>query len=340
MDNKASISALLDLLRERNSFVITSHVRPDGDAIGSTLGLMHLLEALGKRASVVFTDPIPPNFHCFPGVERIHRQFPANADAFIILECDAIERCSIDRSQFEALRPPLTINIDHHRSGRTFADFNWIDPEAAAVGAMIYDLVLATGVAITTAMADCLYGAILTDTGSFNYSSTTASTFAMAERLLQSGTNASRIARAIYFCNPASKVRLLGTALSNLQIDDAISWSHVTLADMERVGANVEDCEGVANHLIGIIGIEAAVFLRELPGNAEFRLSLRSRGRLDVSRVAEHFGGGGHHNASGCTLHGSLPEVVERVVDRLRSAVIQMRSEPRNTPAKPPTLLA
>jgi phosphoesterase RecJ-like protein len=339
MKHQASISALLDLIRKCNTFAITSHVRPDGDAIGSSLGLLHLLEAMGKRATVVFTDPIPPNFHFLPGVERISTHLP-KADAVIFLECDSVERSSIDRAEFDAAQPLLTINIDHHRSGREFAQFNWIDPQAAAVGAMVYDLVLATGVTITLPMSDCLYAAILTDTGSFNYPSTTASTFAMAERLVQSGTSADRIARAIYFCNPASKVRLLGIALTNLQIDDAVCWSCVTLAEMERVGASVEDCEGVVNHLIGIAGIEAAVFLRELPGQAQFRLSMRSRGTLDVSSIAERFGGGGHKSASGCTMDGSLSEVTERIVDQLRAACVQLKADRLRASTQPPTLLA
>jgi bifunctional oligoribonuclease and PAP phosphatase NrnA len=339
MNNQASITALLDLIRGCSSFAISSHVRPDGDAIGSSLGLMHLLEGMGKQATVVFLDPIPPNFHFLPGVERISKHFPA-ADAVIFLECDSVERSSIDRREFDAAQPMLVINIDHHRSGRPFADFNWIDPEAAAVGTMVYDLALAAGVVITPSMADCLYSSILTDTGSFNYPSTVASTFAMAERLVQSGTDASRVARAIYFCNPASKVRLLGIALSNLQIDDAVSWSYVTLEEMERVGASVEDCEGVANHLIGIAGIEAAAFLREMPGHTQFRLSMRSRGTLDVSKIAEHFGGGGHQSASGCTMNGSLPEVVERIVEHLHAACTQLRAESSGASTQPSTLLA
>jgi len=204
---------------------------------------------------------------------------------------------------------------------------------------MVYDLVVATGVTITTEIADCLYAAILTDTGSFNFSGTAASTFAMAERLIQSGTSASKIARAIYACNPASKVRLLGIALSNLQIDEAVCWSYVTLEEMESVDASVEDCEGVANHLIGIAGIEAAVFLRELPGHNEFRLSLRSRGNVDVSKVAETFGGGGHQSASGCSVEGSLSEVTERVVGQLLSACRQLPRQVVKAP-QPSTLLA
>lgn len=335
MKNQASISALLQLIRERDSFLISSHVRPDGDAIGSALGLRHLLEAMGKTATVVFIDAIPPNFLFLAGREQISCTFP-KADAAIFLECDSLERCSVERAEYEASPPDLTINIDHHRSGREFADFNWIDPEAAAVGCMIYDLAVAAGVPISHEMADCLYAAILTDTGSFNYPSTTASTFAMAEHLVRTGTNPNRIAAAVYFCNPASKVRLLGIALSNIQIDGAVSWSHITLEEMERVGASVEDCEGVANHLIGIEGVEAAVFLREMPESNQYRLSLRSRFALDVSVIAERFGGGGHRNASGCCMEGSLAEVTQRIVGQLREACATIVEDSGHV--EPPTL--
>jgi phosphoesterase RecJ-like protein len=341
MKNDVSIAALLELIRECNSFVISSHLRPDGDAIGSSLGMMHLLEAMGKRATVCFVDPIPVNFRFLGGRDRISCSF-AEADAAIFLECDSIERSSIDRQQFDAAVPALTINIDHHRSGREFADFNWIDPEAAAVGAMVYDLAVAAGVTISRSMAECLYAAILTDTGSFNYPSTSASTFAMAEHLVQCGANPNRIAADVYFSNPPSKVRLLGIALSNIQIDGAVSWSHVTVDEMERVGASVEDCEGVANHLIGIAGVEAAAFLRELPGQNQFRLSLRSRRVLDVSVIAESFGGGGHRNASGCSMEGTLAEVTRLIVARMRAACLPLRTDAASieAPTLPSILLA
>jgi phosphoesterase RecJ-like protein len=341
MKNRASIAALLELIRERNSFVISSHLRPDGDAIGSALALMHLLEAMGKQATVCFVDPIPVNFRFLGGRDRIGTTFP-EADAAIFLECDSIERSSIDREQFDAALPALIINIDHHRSGREFADFNWIDPEAAAVGCMVYDLAIAAGVPITRPMAESLYAAILTDTGSFNYPSTSASTFAMAEHLVQSGANPNRIAADVYFSNPASKVRLLGIALSNIQIEGAVSWSYVTLEEMERVGASVEDCEGVANHLIGIAGVEAAAFLRELPEQNHFRLSLRSRRALDVSAIAENFGGGGHRNASGCSIAGTLADVTRRIVEQMHEACLPLQNEAASidAPTLPSILLA
>jgi phosphoesterase RecJ-like protein len=239
-------------------------------------------------------------------------------DTAILLECDSFERTGFERLAFERMDAGLTINIDHHLSGKLFAGFNWIDPEACAVGAMIYDLAVASGTEITAGMATCLYTAVLTDTGSFTYPSTVATTFALAEHLVERGADANRIAQAVYFSNPPSKIRLLGAALGNMQIEGSVAWSWVTQAEMARAGAEVEDCEGVVNYLIGIAGVEAAVFLRELPSRTEFRLSLRSKGEVDVAQVAECFGGGGHRNASGCTLHGPLNEAIERIVTELR----------------------
>jgi phosphoesterase RecJ-like protein len=318
MSQHNSIAALLTLIRERQSFLITSHARPDGDAIGSAVGLMHLLDAMGKDVQVAFADPIPLIYGYLPGVKRITHSLPATLpDAAILLECDSIER-----SGFTSIPAGLTVNIDHHKSGRRFAGFNWIDPEASAVGAMIYDLAVASGVKISAALATCLYTAVLTDTGSFTYSATTAKTFALAEHLVASGANAHQIAQAVYFSNPPSKIRVLGIALNNMVLDGEVAHAWITHTEMVRAGAVPEDCEGVVNYLIGIAGIETAAFLRELPaenGDPEYRTSLRSKGSVDVSIVAERFGGGGHRNASGCTLAGPLDAARARVVAELHA---------------------
>jgi len=360
MTNRASMGALLELLRERQTFVITSHARPDGDAIGSSLGMMHLLHAMGKQAVVALADPVPVAYDCLPGVQSIARALPeARPDAVVLLECD-----SVARTGYAAIPAGLTINIDHHLSGRRYADFNWIDPEACAVGAMVYDLARAAELEITPAMASCLYAAVLTDTGSFTYSSTNAATFALASDLMERGADANAIVQAVYLSHPVSRMRLLGTALDKLRLEETehgecpVAWSSITLAEMQRAGACVEDCEGVVNYLIAIGGVRAAVLLREVavgPAAAaglaaateqatQFRLSLRSKGALDVARVAEGFGGGGHRNASGCTLTGSLEGATQRIVEALRTACLATPATPAGVaaadPEQPATLLA
>ena len=317
--HESSIAALLAAFRNHPRFLLTSHARPDGDAIGSVLALAEVLDQLGCQVDIVFADPIPATYSTLPNLHRIHHAPSANdivADTTvpaILLECDGIARTGL-----LGLEGRTLINIDHHASGRPFGTVNWIDEHACAVGAMVYRIAVAADVEITPSMATCLYAAILSDTGAFTYSSTTADTFALVHDLAAHGANPSQIARDIYFSNPATKIRLLGIALSNLQTEDDLAWTWVTSEDMDRIGAGAEDCEGVINYLISIAGVEAAVFLREVPDASQFRLSIRSKGKLDVAKIAEHFGGGGHRNASGCTIDGSLDVATDRILTQLR----------------------
>jgi phosphoesterase RecJ-like protein len=307
MTAEPAITALVEAFRSHRRLLVTSHARPDGDAIGSVLALAEILDQVGCEAIVVLADETPLIYRTLPGLDRIHfvadaRQIePDLSVPAILLECDGIPRTGL-----LGLDGRCLINIDHHASGREFGMLNWIDEDACAVAAMIYRIALAAGVDITPSMATCLYTAILSDTGSFTYSSTNAETFALAHDLAARGANPSQIARDVYFSNPESKIRLLGTALSNLQTEGPLAWSWVTTNDMDRAGAGAEDCEGVVNYLISIAGVESAVFFRELPSTDQYRLSIRSKGKVNVAQIAENFGGGGHRSASGCTLDGPL----------------------------------
>ncbi|HTD97289.1 MAG TPA: bifunctional oligoribonuclease/PAP phosphatase NrnA, partial [Edaphobacter sp.] len=313
--HETQIAALLTAFRSHPRFLLTSHARPDGDAIGSVLALAEVLDQLGCKADVVFADPIPQIYRTLPNIDRVHIT-PSASDVdpdlttpAILLECDGIARTGLLGLEGRPL-----INIDHHASGRPFGTVNWIDDQACAVAVMVYRIAVAAKVEITPGMATCLYTSILSDTGSFTYPSTTAETFALVHDLATKGASPGQIANDLYFSNPASKVRLLGAALSNLQCEGSLAWTWVTANEMSTIGAEAEDCEGVVNYLIGIAGIESAVFLRELPDLSQFRLSIRSKGKLDVARIAEHFGGGGHRSASGCTIDGPLSVATERIL--------------------------
>lgn len=333
MTQESAIRELQGTIARHQRFFVTSHARPDGDAIGSSLALMHALHALGKECVVAFADPIPPMYRTLPGVEHIVHELPSRPDVAIVLECDSIERTGFSEAEFLAMRAGMLINIDHHRSGRDYAEFNWIDQEACAVAAMVYEIALAMNVTISPAMATCLYTAVLTDTGSFTHASTVASTFSMAEHLIQCGADASAIAQQVYRTNSVGRVKLLGTALSGIRIEGDVAWTLVTEEEMRQAGAAVDDCEGVVNYLISIEGVQAAAFLREVerPGqHSQFRLSLRSKGEVDVAQVAERLGGGGHRNASGCTIEGPAEAATARVIAALQAAC----------PVGAPTLLA
>jgi phosphoesterase RecJ-like protein len=310
---KESMMEVLDAIRQRQRFLLTSHARPDGDAVGSLLALWMTLNAMGKRAEMQLFDPVPVIYGTLPAADQI-RQFTGpmvgfEPDAVIFLECDCV-----GRSRIEGLENRFLINIDHHTSGTLFANVNWMDTKASAVAEMVYRLTMAAKVKVTPAMATCLYTALLSDTGSFCYEGTSANTFGLAKDLVDKGATPARIAEDLYFSNPLSKMRLLGAALTTLQRDGRVAWLWVTHQDMVRLGASDEDSLGIVNYAIGISGVEVAVFLREM-ADRRIRVSLRSKCTVRVTHVAEQFGGGGHENASGCTLDGPIEAATERILD-------------------------
>jgi len=237
---------------------------------------------------------------------------PLDYEAVIILECD-----SVQRTRLGGLESHFLINIDHHSSARPYAHVNWIDPSACATAEMIFNLASRAGAKISPEVATCLYTAVLTDTGSFSYSGTNARTFGLAQELVLAGADPVRIAQSVYFSSQTSKMRLLGRALNNLQQDGDVAWMFVTSEDMQQADAVEEDCEGLVNYALGIAGVELAMFIREIPGG-RYRVSLRSKGAVNVATIAQMFGGGGHECASGCALDGPLPAATERILCQFR----------------------
>jgi bifunctional oligoribonuclease and PAP phosphatase NrnA len=309
------LQEVLQQIEQRDRFVLTSHARPDGDAIGSVLACCQILRAMGKRAEVVLHDGVPRIYRALPFSDQVLQsdRVPGNCEAAIILECD-----SIHRTRLAGLEGRFLISIDHHVSGRPFANVNWIDPKAVATGEMVFRLAREAGTPFSPEIATCLYTALMTDTGSFMFQGTNEHTFALARELVLAGADPSHCARSIYFAHSLAKMRLLGEALRNLNTDGHIGWTWVTQAQMDRYEAKEEDCEGLVNYVLSIGEVEVAAFLRELP-EGRFRVSLRSKGQLDVARVAEHFGGGGHECASGFSVEGPISHAVTQVLEMLRS---------------------
>ena len=308
---------LEDVLRQierRDSFVLTSHARPDGDAIGSALACCQVLRAMGKQADVVLHDGVPRIYRPLPFADQVVQANRLNGSyqAAIILECD-----SLLRTRLEGLEDRFLINIDHHASGRPFADVNWIDPHAVATAEMVFRLGREAGVPLSPEIATCLYTALMTDTGSFMFQGTNEHTFALARELTLAGADPSHCARNIYFAHSGAKMRLLGEALRNLNQEGHLAWIWVTQEQMERCGAKEEDCEGLVNYALSIADAEVAVFFREVP-DGRFRVSLRSKGKVNVAKLAERFGGGGHECASGCAVKGPLPAAVSEILSQLR----------------------
>jgi bifunctional oligoribonuclease and PAP phosphatase NrnA len=308
------LNEVLKQIEQRNCFLLTSHARPDGDAVGSALAFCQVLRAMGKQAEIVLRDGVPRIYQQLPfagdviSTDRVNGKY----EAAIILECD-----SIQRTRLQGLEGRFLISIDHHVSGRPFANVNWIEPKAVATAELVYRLAREAGVAISPGIATCLYSALLADTGSFMFEGTNEHTFALARELVLAGANPAQCARNIYFGHSTAKMRLLGAALSHLHREGPFAWIWVTRDQMEVAGAKEEDCEGLVNYALSIGDVEVAAFFRELP-DGRFRVSLRSKGQLNVAQVAEQFGGGGHECASGCALDGPLASAVAKIVERLR----------------------
>jgi phosphoesterase RecJ-like protein len=312
------LNQVLHHIELRQRFLLTSHARADGDAVGSTLACSEILRRMGKHSEVVLRDGVPRIYQHLPFVGRVIESDRVNGsyDAAILLECDGIQR-----TRLEGLERQFLINIDHHKSGRAFAHVNWIDPSAVATAEMVYRLARAAEVKITPEIATCLYTAVLTDTGSFMFEGTSEHTFELARELVLAGADAARCARQIYFGHSTAKVRLLGTALSRLEREGSLAWIWATRAELERTGAREEDCEGLVNYALAIGDVEVAAFFRELP-DGRFRVSLRSKGKLDVSAIAQDFGGGGHACASGCAVEGPLECAIEAVLGKIRARML------------------
>ncbi|MFI5113717.1 MAG: bifunctional oligoribonuclease/PAP phosphatase NrnA [Terriglobales bacterium] len=300
---------------------MTSHARPDGDGIGSALACGQVLRRMGKAAEVVIHDGVPRIYRNLPFADRAIQadSVPPN-DAVILLECDGIKRTLL-----QGLEDCFLINIDHHVSGRSFAHINWIDSSVMATAELVYRMARLGGVSVDADIATCLYTGLMTDTGSFMFEGTGEHTFALARELVLAGADPAHCARHIYFGHSTAKLRLLGAALANLHREGPLAWIWVTQEQMDRFGAREEDCEGLVNYALSIGDVEVAIFLHELP-DRRWRVSLRSKGAVNVSTVAEHFGGGGHKCASGCALDGPLAIAVNRVLERLRAQPVTVNT--------------
>jgi phosphoesterase RecJ-like protein len=313
------LSQVVELVEAKRKFAITSHLRPDGDSLGSSLGLYWLLRALDKDVEVIMRDPVPHTYQKLPGATDV-RVTPAAADAYdgvFVIECSDIARPGL-----LDLEKQFVVNIDHHATTALFGKINWIDSTASACGEMIYNLCKATGVRVTREIAECCYTALITDTGSFHYSNTTERTFKVASELLRTGVKPAKTAEAVFASYPWSRIQLMGAVLSTARRD---STGHVALLrhslEMQHLAeASDEDADGFVNYPLTVGEVEAVAMLKECePG--VYRTSLRSKGEVNVAKVAEKFGGGGHRNAAGCTMRGTWEEAEEKIIALLQDAV-------------------
>ena len=310
--------AALELLERHETFVIVSHLDPDGDSLGSSLALSLALEQLSKKATVIIRQQVPPGYLWLPECDRVLtlESLPPEAPVAILVECSDFERSGI--TGFDGR---LTLNIDHHAKNSLFADVNWVDSSAAATGMMIFRLLQALNLEVTRDIATLLYVALLTDTGSFQHSNTNAMALETAAALVTHGAEPEKVASAVYGRQPIGKIRLLASALSSLELEDegCIASMSLPVEFLSAEGGNRET-EGIIQHAQAIEGVRVTLFLKEV-GPGRHRISLRSDGSVDVGDLAHRFGGGGHARAAGCELEGELTTVRSTLLEAVRASL-------------------
>lgn len=320
------IEAIAAALRAHGRFLIFTHEMPDGDTIGSSLALAAALQQIGKQAQVVSPDGVPEIYRFLPGAGNVVAPAQVSLDfargcCAVLVDCGEMSRSRGSEPLLNAAG--MVVNIDHHVSNTLFGNISWVDTTASSVGEMVFYLIKTLGAELSSEIATCLFTAICTDTGSFRYSNTTARCLAVASELVERGAKPDEVSEHVYDTKSLASLKLLGLALGNLQVHPSgkIAWIALTREQMAAVGASEEESEGLVNYARAVKGVEVGMVFRETAAGA-IKIGFRSRKRVDVARLAEEFGGGGHPRASGCTIAGErLDEVVKKVVDRVAEVI-------------------
>jgi phosphoesterase RecJ-like protein len=314
------LEKIAQIIKENNSFLITSHIRPDGDSIGSQLALGRILERLGKEVMIVNHDPVPPVYDFLPGSEKIVRKLCSPRDFEIAFVLDSPDFSRLGSTKELVKKAKVIVNIDHHLGNGEFGKYNYIDVQASAVGEEIYELLNLMELEIDKEIALYLYVGILADTGSFQQSNTTARTHEITARLIELGNvKPAEIYHRIYEIQPPSVIKLLGMTLATLGIsrDGQIAWMIVTGEMFKRSKTTPAATENFINYVRSVGGNRVAVLFIEMPAD-EVKVSFRSQDRINVNAIARTFGGGGHLRAAACTIKGDLPEVKKMVLAKVR----------------------
>jgi phosphoesterase RecJ-like protein len=303
------------------------HAHPDGDACGSTLGLALALLEMGKEVTLFCHTEVPYNFRFLSGLDRLVREIPTDAAFDATTVCDVGASSRIGPGLPERARLGVFLNIDHHLTSDDFGDVNYVDAEAASVGVLVARILGELKHPISKNVATALYVSVMTDTGSFRYSSTNPEAMRVAADLIEAGANPWDVSSAIYEQQPVARLHLLREVLGTLRLSADGAFACITVPYTVRMAAagNEDLTDGFINFARGIRGVEvAAQFTEPAPGSTDpWSLSFRSRGRVNVARVAQGFGGGGHHNAAGAQLHGSFDDVHDKVTSAVQEECLR-----------------
>ncbi len=321
-----SLESVIRTVKEKDNFLITAHTSPEGDAIGAQIGFLRLVNKLGKKAVALNQDALPYGLDFLPDAARIQKLGPKSSridfDCMVVLDCSELSRAG----KVAALRRSSSalINIDHHISNDNFGDQSWVEPSASSCSEMIFRLYKEMGVALDRQAALALYVGILTDTGSFRYSNTSGLTHQAVSELLQFDIDVPQVYRYCYEDIPFKDMKLLAGALGGIRREASgrIIWCELRRKFLKKDIRSFDLGENVLSFCRSVKGVEVAVLFRERFGSkGEIRVNLRSRGKVDVNKIASHFNGGGHRTASGATVKGALASVRRQVLAKIRSSL-------------------
>lgn len=325
----SELETILGLIKEAKRVLISSHENPDGDAVGSMLGLGLGLEQMGKEVVFYNKDGVPEILRFLPRSDRIGNSIDdikGTFDLAFAVDCTGTGRAGGEFEEFlESGRGGKVVIMDHHQTNSSSADYHLLDPRASSTGIIIYSVLKLLPVEIDSDIAKNLYTTIIGDTGSFRYSNTNPETFRVAADLVERGADPAEISEALFESEPLRKLKLIGLVLPTLEVsgDKKIASVYVDRNMYLQSGACREDSEGIVNIPRSIKGVEVAAFFREESGKdgQSWKVSLRSKGDVDVAKIAEGFGGGGHRKAAGCSLGGSLEHVKKTMFGAIEEAL-------------------
>jgi phosphoesterase RecJ-like protein len=309
------------LLQRAQKVLITMHRGPDGDALGSALALACVLRQMGREVTVYNPDELPYNFRFLCGAAEVAKSVPADAAFDVTIATDA---GSFERLGPDVPKPPRRgtfLNLDHHMTTEPFGDVNYVDPAAASVGILAYKIIRGLGVPLSKDAAECIYASILADTGSFRYSSTDPECFRIAAELIEAGVEPWEMTVRVYEMQPLARMRLLAEVLGTLEVHGKLATITITNEMMARTQSDLDLTDGFINYARSVDGVEVAASFREPVDGGPWRVSFRSRGRVDVATIAAKFGGGGHHNAAGCSIEGDEGAVRARIAEEIERAL-------------------
>ncbi len=326
---KNEIKKIQDLIEQSKSILITSHENPDGDALGSTLSLGLGLHKIGKEITLYNKDGVPEMLEFLPHSENIVKSLNSVSGPFDIafaVDCTATSRAGVEFEEYaKSENCKNVVIIDHHQTTGSDANIHLLDEGASSTGILIYAILKALDIELDKDIAENIYTTIVSDTGSFSYSNTNSDTLRIAAELVDIGVEPSKISQAIYENEPLRKLELYKLAIPTLEIteDETIASIYVDKKMFNETDTTRQDTEGLVNIPRSIKGVYVAMLFRQegQESDPEWKVSLRSKGRVNVAKIAEGFGGGGHARAAGCSLKGSIQEVKSRVISSVKEAL-------------------